>query len=90
MNWILPDTHERFAVTLKNSALTYTENKQLPAADVTLTMPRSSMDSILLKESTVEKEVASGAVKISGDQQKFNDLIGLLVGFDPLFNIVAP
>jgi len=90
MNWILPDTHERFAVTLKNSALTYTENKQLPTADFTLTMPRSSMDSILLKESNVEKELASGAAKISGDQQKFKDLIGLLVPFDPLFNIVAP
>lgn len=90
MNWILPDTNQRFAVTLKNSALTYTADKQLSGADFTLTMPRSSMDNILLQSSTIAKELASGTAKISGDQQKFNDLISLIVNFDPLFNIVTP
>ncbi|MGA7839887.1 MAG: alkyl sulfatase dimerization domain-containing protein, partial [Candidatus Acidiferrales bacterium] len=90
MNWILPDTNQRFAVTLKNSALTYTADKQLSGADFTLTMPRSSMDNILLQSSTIAKELASGTAKISGDQQKFNDLINLMVNFDPLFNIVTP
>lgn len=90
MNWILPDTHQKFAVILKNCALTYTENKQWPKADVTLTMSRLSMDSILLQESTIAKELASGTAKISGDEQKFSELLGLLVNFNPLFNIVSP
>jgi len=38
----------------------------------------------------LKRYYGSGAVKISGDQQKFKDLIGLLVGFDPLFKIVTP
>ena len=90
MNWSLPDTHEKFAVTLKNSALTYTENKELAGADITLTMSRSSMDNILLRTSTIDKELASGAAKLTGDKQKFSELVGLLVNFDPLFNIVTP
>ena len=90
MNWSLPDTHEKFAITLKNSALTYTENKELAGADITLMMSRSSMDSILLRTSTIDKELASGAAKMTGDKQKFNELTGLLVNFDPLFNIVTP
>jgi alkyl sulfatase BDS1-like metallo-beta-lactamase superfamily hydrolase len=44
----------------------------------------------LLKNSTIEEELASGAVKLSGDQEKFKDLIGLLVNFNPLFNVVTP
>ena len=88
MNWSLPDTHEKFAVTLNNSALTYTENKELPGADITLTMSRSSMDNILLRTTTMDKELASGAARMTGDKQKFNDLTSLLVNFDPLFNIV--
>ena len=90
MNWSLPDTHEKFAVTLKNSALTYTENKELAGADITLTMSRSSIDDILLGTSTIDKELASGAAKLTGDKQKFNELTGLLVNFNPLFNIVTP
>ncbi len=90
MNWSLPDTHEKFAVTLKNSALTYTENKELAGADITLTMSRSSMDNILLGTSTVDKELASGAAKLTGNKEKFNELTGLLVNFNPLFNIVTP
>ena len=90
MNWSLPDTHEKFAVTLKNSALTYTENKELAGADITLTMSRSSMDNILLGTSTVDKELASGAATLTGDKQKFSELTGLLVNFNPLFNIVTP
>ncbi len=90
MNWSLPDTHEKFAVTLKNSALTYTENKELAGADITLTMSRSSMDNILLRTSTIDKELASGAATMTGDKQKFSELTGLLVNFDPLFNIVTP
>jgi len=90
MNWSLPDTHEKFAVTLKNSALTYTENKELAGADITLTMSRSSMDNILLGTSTVDKELASGAATLTGNKEKFNELTGLLVNFNPLFNIVTP
>lgn len=84
------DTREKFAVTLKNSALTYTENKELAGADITLTMSRSSMDNIWLGTSIIDKELASGAATLTGDKQKFNELTGLLVSFNPLFNIVTP
>ena len=39
---------------------------------------------------TLDKEVAAGRVKITGDEEKGADLLGLLVTFDPLSNIVTP
>jgi len=53
-------------------------------------MSRSSMDNIWLGTSIIDKELASGAATLTGDKQKFNELTGLLVSFNPLFNIVTP
>ena len=89
-NWILPDSSQKYAVTLKNSALTYTEGKVLANANATVTLPKSSLDNILLKSTTFDDEVKAGRVKVEGNQAMFNEFLGMLVNFDPLFNIVAP
>jgi alkyl sulfatase BDS1-like metallo-beta-lactamase superfamily hydrolase len=89
-NWILPDRQEKYAVTLKNSTLTYTKAKALTNPDATLTLPKSSLDNMLLKTTTFDKEVAAGRVKVEGDSAKFTDFLGMLVNFDPMFKIVTP
>lgn len=89
-NLIMPDRQEKYAVTLKNSALTYTKARTLTNPDATLTLPKSSLDNMLLKTTTFDKEVAAGRVKIEGDSAKFTDFLGMLVNFDPMFKIVTP
>ena len=89
-NWVLPGTKEQYAVTLKNSALTYTNVKPLAKPDATVTLPRASLDNILLKQTTFDDEVKAGRVKVDGDSAKFNEFLGMLVSFDPLFKIVTP
>jgi alkyl sulfatase BDS1-like metallo-beta-lactamase superfamily hydrolase len=55
-----------------------------------VTWPRASIVGVLFGESTLDREVAAGRVNIDGDQEKVNDLIGLLDQFNPLFNIISP
>jgi alkyl sulfatase BDS1-like metallo-beta-lactamase superfamily hydrolase len=47
VNWVIPDTGERYAVTLENGVLTYVSGKQATDADVTVTCDRSAIDTLL-------------------------------------------
>ncbi len=90
LNWVLPDTNQKYTVELENSVLIYSDGKQLPNADATLTLPRASMDNIMLGQTTIAKEIESGNAKVEGSQEKLNELLSLIVSFPPMFNIVTP
>ena len=46
---------------------------------------------IVLGTTTFDKEVEAGRAKVAaGSKDKVDELLGLLVRFDPLFNIVTP
>ncbi|KAB2835385.1 MAG: MBL fold metallo-hydrolase [Candidatus Dadabacteria bacterium] len=90
MNWVLPDTSQKYAVELENSVLIYSAGEQLSDADGTLTLPRASMDNIMLGQTTLAKEIENGNAKVDGSQEKLNELLGLIVDFPFWFNIVTP
>ena len=91
LNLRLTDTGERYALTLENSVLTYTANKQVPGADATLALPRAALvDVLLLRRTTLGKEIERGRASVEGSRQRIADLLALLVTFDPMFNIVTP
>jgi alkyl sulfatase BDS1-like metallo-beta-lactamase superfamily hydrolase len=48
------------------------------------------LNEIVLKQTTMEKAIASGAVTIDGDKAKLDELLSLLDTFEFWFNIVTP
>jgi alkyl sulfatase BDS1-like metallo-beta-lactamase superfamily hydrolase len=90
INWNFTDTKEKYALNLANSALTYRTDWQAPDADVTLTLARPTLDAITLGQTTFEKEMAAGNIKLEGDGMKLVELMGMLDTFDPMFPIVTP
>jgi alkyl sulfatase BDS1-like metallo-beta-lactamase superfamily hydrolase len=90
LNLRLTDTGERYALTLEDSALTYTANKQVTGADTTLALPRAALVDLLLRRTTLGKEIERGRARVEGSRQRIADLLALLVTFDPVFNIVTP
>jgi len=90
INWNVPDLKKTYAIEIDNSVLMYTEGKQLKDADATVSMPKNSLSEIQLGTTTLDGEVATGRVKIAGNKAKVDEMLGLLVKFDPLFNIVTP
>ena len=90
MNWSFTDTGETYAVTLENAALTYTAGMRLPAADATITFRRATLDRVLVGETTLDKEIEAGSIRIQGDRRKLAELLSLLDSFEPMFNIVTP
>ncbi|WP_321789615.1 alkyl/aryl-sulfatase [Paraburkholderia sp. J94] len=90
VNWVFPDIHKQYAVRLENSVLVYSEGKQIQNADVTLSLPKSSLDNIMLHQTNLDKEVQAGRAKVDGDRGKITELLSLTDSFNPLFPIVTP
>lgn len=90
INWAFTDTGEQYALTLRNSALTYRSNWQDPNADLTLTLARTTLDAITLGQAKFEEEVAAGNIQLDGDPAKFAELMAMLDTFTPTFEIVLP
>jgi alkyl sulfatase BDS1-like metallo-beta-lactamase superfamily hydrolase len=90
VNWVFPDIGQRYAMTLQNCALTYLEDRQLEGADATVTLDRSTLNSIILREVALPDAMSSGAVKVEGNPLKVAELFGLLDEFTMAFEIVEP
>ena len=90
LNWDFTDVREQYALTLRNSALTYRANWQDPQADATITLTRAVWDALTLGQTTIDQALASGAIKVTGNPQKLTELMGMLDTFKPDFPIVTP
>ena len=85
MNIVLSDTGDKALVQVKNDVIVYWVNKTSPTADVTVNMPRKTLEQIALDPSVTLTDV-----KTTGDASVFDRFIAMLDVFDPGFNIVTP
>ena len=90
INWRFTDTGETFVVDLDNCALTWTANRQSPAADATLTLARTTLDKIIQRATTFPEQIMAGHVKLEGQAASLMQLTGCLDDFERNFPIVEP
>ncbi|WP_229169447.1 alkyl/aryl-sulfatase [Bradyrhizobium altum] len=90
INWNFTDQKRLYILTLENSALTFVTGRSSPTANVSMTLARSTLDSITLKKTTFADAVKSGDITVEGDFSKVSELMGLLDTFNPSFEIVEP
>jgi alkyl sulfatase BDS1-like metallo-beta-lactamase superfamily hydrolase len=94
-NFIFPDVSpERYVLSLENSALTHTIDRQAEDADATITMTRSTLDEIMLKKTTFARAILQGKITIQPPAEgarKLTEFFLLLDNRFPFwFNIVTP
>ena len=63
--------------------------KPMGNPDAKITFSKATLDSIQLKEKTVEQAISSGELKIEGRKDAFTEFLGLLDTFPFWFNIVT-
>lgn len=90
LNFILPDVQQEFTLSVTNGVMNYTIGRQDQQADATVTLNRSLLDDINLRQASLADAISAGQVTIDGSQQKVADFVGLLDTFDFWFNIVTP
>jgi alkyl sulfatase BDS1-like metallo-beta-lactamase superfamily hydrolase len=90
LNWSFTDTNENFVLTLENCALTYAAAAHAAAADAGFTLPRSTLDEVIAKQTSFPEAVASGKIKVTGNATRLAELMALMDEFPRMFEIVEP
>lgn len=85
MNLVINDTMDKALIQVKNSVLDYWLNESSKDANVTVYMPRKTLEQLALDPSSPPKGVIT-----AGDSSAFERFIGMLDVFNPGFNIVLP
>ena len=90
VNWIFPDLGQRYVSTLEHCALTYLADRQSDRADATVTVDRTVLDRLVLREMPFTDAVQRGLVAIDGDAAQVANLFSLFDDFPLMFEVVEP
>ena len=89
LNVEFTDLNKSYALTVENGVLNHAA-KPVANANAKLTLAKSTLDRIQLKEITLDQAIASGQLKVDGRREAFNDFFAMLDNFPFWFNIVTP
>jgi alkyl sulfatase BDS1-like metallo-beta-lactamase superfamily hydrolase len=85
---VTPDNGEKYVVELSNSTLTNIKGFQATNPDLTITIDRSDLETVMAGQATLDDQIAAGKAKLVGDRKPFDQLKGILVRFTPDFEIM--
>ncbi len=88
INLISPDVDEQFVVELANGTLTSLEGHLADNPDLTITINRSDIEQAMTGAVPLQQQVADGTAQLDGDASVLMTLAGMLVHFDPTFEIM--
>jgi len=88
INFVTPDNGEQYVVELSNATLTNIKGQQAKNADLTITLNRSDLETVMMGKATFDEQIAGGKAKLTGDRQPYEDLKGMLKQFDMGFEIL--
>jgi len=88
INLVTPDNGEKYLVELSNATLTNIEGQQAKNPDLTITLNRADLNTVMMGVSSFDDLIKAGKAKFDGDRKPFDQLRGLLVSFSPNFEIL--
>lgn len=90
LNFDFGDTGGKYKVELENGVLNHTANAEASNADTTIALSRDTLNNLILKQTTLDKAIAAGDVKVTGNSDKLKEVLGYMDNFEFWFNIVTP
>ncbi len=88
INLINPDVGKKFAIELSNATLTNVEGLLLPDPDLTVTIDRADLETVLIGEKTLAAQIADGKAKVDGDPKILEQLASVMIEFPTGFEIL--
>jgi alkyl sulfatase BDS1-like metallo-beta-lactamase superfamily hydrolase len=88
LNFRTPDNGEVFVVEMSGGTLTVLPGYQAASPDATMSINRADLESVIMGQTTLAQQVQSGVAKIEGNAAVLMQLAGVLVNFDPQFEIM--
>lgn len=90
INFDLSDQNKKYFLQIKNGVLNYFADKNKDTADLSITIHRKDLDSLLLGRATLDELEKSGKLTIKGEKENFQKFLSLFDKFNPWFNLVEP
>jgi alkyl sulfatase BDS1-like metallo-beta-lactamase superfamily hydrolase len=88
INLITPDNNERYVVELSSATLTNIKGEAAANPDLTITVNRADLETVMGGKAAFDDLVAAGKAKIEGDRATFDRLRAAIVQFTPDFEIM--
>ena len=88
INLITPGNGEKFLVELSNATLNNIEGFLADDPDLTITIDRSDLETVMMGAKTLEAQIADGTAKAQGNTGILKQLASTMVVFDPQFEIL--
>ncbi|MGI3450980.1 alkyl/aryl-sulfatase [Citrobacter arsenatis] len=80
----------KYKLELENGVLNHSADTLASNADASITLNRTTLNKIILKEESLKQAEEKGDVQIIGNHAKLDEFLGYLDSFDFWFNIVTP
>ena len=88
LNFITPDTGQNFVVEMSGGTLSNIEGYLSPNPDVTITMNRSDLETVIIGRSTLGEQLQNGIGSVTGDASLLQKMNAVLIEFDPSFEVI--
>jgi alkyl sulfatase BDS1-like metallo-beta-lactamase superfamily hydrolase len=88
INFVTPDNGEQYVVELSNSALTNIKGVQAARPDLTITMDRADLETVMMGKATFDQQIDAGKAKLAGDRKPYEQLKGMLSQFSMAWEIL--
>lgn len=85
---IAPDNGEKFVVEISNATLINIEGHEATDADLTITIDRSDLETVMMGAASFDQQIEAGKAKLVGDDQVFATLQSTLVKFELGFELM--
>ncbi len=88
INLVTPDNGEKFLIELSNATLTNVEGYQADDADLTITIDRADLESVMMGTKTFAAQIEDGTAKVEGKAEILSQLGSMMLDFDLAFEII--
>lgn len=88
INFISDDTQQIFVVEMSGGTLSNIEGYLSDEADVTITMNRSDLETVIMGQETLGSQLRAGVGTLTGNQSVLLQLESVLVTFDASFEVM--
>ena len=88
INFSSPDTQQNFVVEMSGGTLSNIEGYLSDDADVTITMNRSDLETVIMGQETLASQLQAGVGMVTGNQAVLLQLSSVLVTFNSSFEVM--
>lgn len=90
INFNLTDQKKSYLLEIKNGVLNYFPNKNSDKANLTLSITRPDLNSLIMGQTKIQDLVQEGKASLKGNVEELKTFQSLFDDFNPWFNIVEP